>query len=291
MKVMRHRRRNHQHGDNGSSPVAQEQHHDERRQNDADQNGIAHAVDGFHHETRLIVERLEMNSRRQRLPNALDLGVHFIGHGDGVAVGLPVDAQQHRRLSVRGDDGVHRLHARRDRRHVGNLHRNTRLRVLDDDLPELFGIVYLCVHQSEVQLMVLLQQAGRVDEVGAPHRVENVGDRDACRQQLRWIRSDVEFRLLSSLHQHRRDAVEAVQARLQFVGGHRPELGLRNRVGGEAVADDGKAGEGQAMRLDGGRRRQRGANVWPAQHRRVAASSPCPRSSRRTGRSQPSRDW
>ena len=38
---------NHQAGDDRGAPVAQEQHHDDRGENQADQDGIAHAVDGF----------------------------------------------------------------------------------------------------------------------------------------------------------------------------------------------------------------------------------------------------
>ena len=60
-------RGNHQHGDDRGAPVAQKQHHDERGENDADQDGIAHAVDGIDHQTRLVVERLEVDSGRQRL--------------------------------------------------------------------------------------------------------------------------------------------------------------------------------------------------------------------------------
>ena len=62
------------------------------------------------------------------------------------------------------------------------------------------------------------------------HRIENVGDGHAGRQQLGGIGRDVELGLLASLHQHRRDAIEAVQARLQFIGRQRPQLRLRNRV-------------------------------------------------------------
>ena len=89
-------RGNHQHGDDRGSPVAQKQHHDERSQDDSDENGVAHAVDGIDHQARLIVEGLEVNAGGQRLPNAFDFGVYFVGHGDGVAVRLAVDAQQYR---------------------------------------------------------------------------------------------------------------------------------------------------------------------------------------------------
>ena len=134
------------------------------------------------------------------------------------------------RFSICRDDGVHRLHARRDRRYVGNLYRHAGLGVFHDNLAELVRIVYLGVHQSEVQLMVLLKQARRIDEVRTLYRVENVGDRDARSQQLRGFRRDVELGLLAALHQNSSNAIEAIEARLQLVSCHCPKLRLRNGV-------------------------------------------------------------
>src|SRR2546429_384677 len=53
-----------------------------------------------------------------------------------------------------------------------------------------------------------------------------------------------------------RDTTETVDARLEVVGGNFPKLILRNGVGRQAVAENGKRGEGEAMRLNLGRRRQ-----------------------------------
>src|SRR5881396_2041553 len=41
----RERRRNHEAGDERGAPVAQEQHHDERRQHEPDEDRVAHALD------------------------------------------------------------------------------------------------------------------------------------------------------------------------------------------------------------------------------------------------------
>ena len=49
--------RNHQARNQRGAPVAQEHHHDERRQHQADENRIAHALDGIVHDFGLIVER------------------------------------------------------------------------------------------------------------------------------------------------------------------------------------------------------------------------------------------
>ena len=60
-------RRNHQPGDQRRAPVAQEQHHDQRGQNQADEDGVAHAVDRIVDQIRLIVERLQVDALRQLL--------------------------------------------------------------------------------------------------------------------------------------------------------------------------------------------------------------------------------
>ena len=72
------RDRNDQSGDDRCSPVAQEDHQDDGGQNQAQQNGIAHALDGIADDDGLVVERLDLNSRRQRLANLGDFVVYFI---------------------------------------------------------------------------------------------------------------------------------------------------------------------------------------------------------------------
>ena len=95
----RERRRNHQAGDERRAPVAQEQHHDERRQHEADQHGVAHARDRIVDEVRLVVERLQIDALRQLLADRLDLGVDRVRDRDGVAVRLTEDVQEHGRLA------------------------------------------------------------------------------------------------------------------------------------------------------------------------------------------------
>ena len=68
-------------------------------------------------------------------------------------------------------------------------------------------------------------------------------------EQLRGIGHDVKLRFLPALHEHRRNSVQPVQARLDLIGRHLPQLGLRDVVGGQAVTNDRKAGERHAMRF------------------------------------------
>jgi hypothetical protein len=79
--------------------------------------------------------------------------------------------------------------------------------------------------------VIAFEQSGRIDEVGAPHRIQNVGHRDVRGQQLRGIGRDVKLRFLPALDQHGRYTIEPVQPRLDLVGCHLPKLCLRRRVG------------------------------------------------------------
>ena len=75
------------------------------------QDGVAHTLDRFADDDRLVIKRHNLDAGRQGLPDALDLGVNFVRNLHCVAVGLPVDVQQNRRLAVGGDDRVDGLHA------------------------------------------------------------------------------------------------------------------------------------------------------------------------------------
>src|SRR5882757_1912321 len=152
------------------SPVAQEYDEDDGGQNDPDQNRIAHALDRFADDDRLIIERLNLDSGGERLANVLDLVVNFLCNLYGVAVGLAIDVEQDRRFSVRGYDGIHRLHRGRDFGDVADADGNSCGGVFDDCVGDFFGRAHLAVDQAEIQLVIALQQSGRVDQIGFAHR-------------------------------------------------------------------------------------------------------------------------
>ncbi len=130
------------------------------------------------------------------------------------------------------------------------MYRNARRRCLDDYARNLLGSANLGINQPQHELMIFLQQPGRIDEVRASHRLEDVGNRNPGHQQLGRIGDDMKFRLLAALHEDCRDAVQPIQARLDFIGRHFPQPGLLNGVGAQAVAYDGETGERQAMGFD-----------------------------------------
>ena len=46
--------------------------------------------------------------------------------------------------------------------------------VLDDDVADLLGRLHLRGDQAQKQLVIAAEQAGRIDQVGVIHRVQNV---------------------------------------------------------------------------------------------------------------------
>ena len=76
--------------------------------------------------------------------------------------------------------------------------------------------------------MIAFQQSRRIDQIGSPHGFQNVRDRMLAVSSFAGIRRDLKLRLLPALHDHRRHPVQTVQSRLDFVGRHLPELGLRH---------------------------------------------------------------
>src|SRR5439155_6999412 len=104
--------------------------------------------------------------------------------------------------------------------------------------------------------MIVLDEPRRIDEVGAANGIENIVDGDARRKKASRFGHDVELWNAAALHKDGSNAIEPVDARLEVVGGNFPKLILRNGVGRQAVAENGKRGEGEAVRLDLGARRQ-----------------------------------
>ncbi len=101
---------------------------------------------------------------------------------------------------------------------------------LDDELPSAVDVVGLRADEAEDELVVLLVEAGRVDDVGGLDGVDEVEEGDARGLQLREVGDDVELGNLAALDGDGADAVDAVERRLERVGGELPELRLRDSV-------------------------------------------------------------
>ena len=122
---------------------------------------------------------------------------------------------------------------------------------------DLGGIFRLAGDQRQRELVIVLDQAGRIDHVGLRDRVQNAGHRHLRLQKLRGVGLDLEFGNLAALQHHHRHAVHAIEPRLDGVVGELPELRLRHGVRGQAVAENRERREGQAIgrQFRGGRQR------------------------------------
>ena len=106
----------------------------------------------------VVVERAQFDSRGDGLADAIGFRVDLVRYLHGIAVWLPIDVKQNRRLSVRVDHSVNRFHAGGDLGNVTDTHRDTGRSCLDDDGRDLLRRVHLSVHQSEHELMVALEK-------------------------------------------------------------------------------------------------------------------------------------
>jgi len=97
------------------------------------------------------------------------------------------------------------------------------------------------------KLMVMLDQARRIDQICSAESIKNVLDRYICGQQARGFRRDLELRNSATLNDYRRDAVQPIKARLQVIGGDFPQSVLRHSIRRQAVADNGEGCKGQTM--------------------------------------------
>ncbi len=219
----RDRDRNDEARDDRRTPVAQEEEENHAGENEADEDGIAHAGDALAHQLRLVVKGLEVDARGKLLAQLIELGGDPIGNSDRVAGGLARNVEQHRRLSVGRDHGVDGHGRALDLRDIADAHRSAVGGGLDDEVAQAVEVMHLAAHQREDQLMVLLVEAGRVDDVGRVDGVGEVEDGDAGGLQLGEVGDDVELGNSAALHRNRAHAVDAIERRLQIIGGDLPQ--------------------------------------------------------------------
>ncbi len=130
-------------GDERGAPVAQEEEEDDAGEHEADEDGVANALDAFADESRLVVEGLELDAGGQLGAELRDLSRDAVGDGDGVAGGLARDVEQDCRLAVGGDEGVDRHGGCDDVGDVGDAHGSAACGGLDGELLEAVDVVRL----------------------------------------------------------------------------------------------------------------------------------------------------
>src|SRR5580700_4502164 len=193
------------------SPIAQKHNQNDRSQYQAEHDRVANALDRFAHDDRLVVEGLNVHTGGEGFTKPLNFGMDFVGYLHGVAVGLAIDVEQHRRFAVGGDHRINRLHIGRDPGDIPDADRNSGWRIFYYGVGDLFRSLYLAVDQTKKELMIAFQQSGRVHQIGAPNGLENVGYSHTRSQQFGWVRNNLEFRFLSTLDNDGRNSFQAIQ--------------------------------------------------------------------------------
>ena len=130
---------NHQTGHQRRAPIPQEEPDDEPGEQQSNDDRVAHAADRFPDDVGLVVENVADRRPPGRVERrALDFLMNFVGDFHRVAVRLPVDADQHGGLAIRGDHRVDRRRRRRYGPDIPDANRNV-VHVLDDDVADLVG--------------------------------------------------------------------------------------------------------------------------------------------------------
>src|SRR5713226_7983277 len=165
-------------GDERSSPIAQEQDKDDRREQNADEHGIAHAGDGVVNDGGLIVKRLKVNSWGQSGGELLDERVNFVCHVQGIALGLAIHVEKYSGFTVGGHHGIDGGDRRRYFCDVAQTYGNTRRGTFDNNLPDLFRSAHLPTNEAQNKLVTVLDQARRINEIRPLDGFQNVRDSD-----------------------------------------------------------------------------------------------------------------
>ncbi len=125
----------------------------------SDDDGVAHASNGFAHDVGLIVENAQFDAGGKFGPDRFDFLVGQVGDFHRVAVRLAADAQKHRGLSIRRDDGIVRRGGGRHDPNVPDTNRSV-IHILDDHVADIFRVVDLRIDQAEKQLVIAAERPG-----------------------------------------------------------------------------------------------------------------------------------
>ena len=151
-----------------------------------------------------------------------------VGHGGCVRGGLTHYIDQYGRLSVGADDRVARLEAGLDRGHVGEQHRNVVHRGHHDP-SQIIRRRGSSADERQLEVMVFIDQAGRLDHIRVLQRVDNLRYGQAPPVETAGIDKDVIFADLTTLNRHRGHTGGARQRRADG------ELGDRAKRSGIAL--------------------------------------------------------
>ena len=110
-------------GDDVGRKLREEEQHDARREERAQDQVLLHRVDRGHDELRLVAHDVHLPARGQLRAQLLDALLDAVDDLDGVGARLLADLQDHGGLAVDAGDGLGLGHAVLDPGHVADPHR------------------------------------------------------------------------------------------------------------------------------------------------------------------------
>src|ERR1700733_569379 len=254
----RHGDGNYHAGNQRGTPVAQEEIKDDAGEEQADEDCVAYAGNAFAHDLGLVVEGLEDYAAREARAQLLNGCRDVVGYLYGVAGRLTRDVEQHGRVTVCRNIGVDRQGRLDYFGEIADAHRCSAGGGLNCEFTQALHIVSLRPYERQHKLMVLWIEARGVDGIGGANGIGKVEHRDTGGLEPGKVGLDVIFGHLAALNGHRRHAVNAIERRLERIGGQFPEVALGDAVvgRGKTVAEDRKGREGETVGGDLRRGRQ-----------------------------------
>ena len=240
------RDRDDERGHEGRPPVAEEAVEDGHGEDEADEDGVAHRGHRAADEQRLVVVRTNVDVARQVLAKPSQFRLHVVGDGDDVGGRLPQHVQQHGRSPVRSDDREARLESGADSGDVADAYRH----IVDrrhDDRGKVVDRDSLAAHQCQLELVILVDQPRRGDDVRTSDRVGNLLEGNTTRLEPHPVDEHVVLAQLPAQHLHAGHAIDPRHRRTERDLGEvaqRSGIALRRR---DAVADDREDRKGEPV--------------------------------------------
>ena len=149
-------------------------------------------------------------------------------------------------MTVGCDECVLRLNSRAHGGHVGQQHRSVVDRS-NDDAVQLFGLFCLAANQGKFKLMIFFDQSGRFNDVRVADRVNDLLGRNTVSDET--IGRDRHMKLsdLAAGYSYGRDAGQTSKPGTNDVVCDVSQTRRVASIGSEAVTNDGKYREGQAL--------------------------------------------
>ena len=255
-------------GDHRHRPIPQKRIQHQYRQPETDENAFPDAFNTFPDELRLVVKERQPHVRRQILLQFLQLHLQVVGDRHRVAVGLPIDVEQHRLAAVRRDPVELRRFSRAHDTQIANFHRRLP-RPGDDDVFDFTRVTQPVVDDAEIQLIVLLVHSGGGELVGVAQGLINLIHRQVVRIELGRVEDDVPFGDSPPNHVDPSHALDPQEPRINVIAGLLPQVCDFPRLAAarQTDANNGKRREGETVHLNFGGHRQGVANLGqPGQH-------------------------